>query len=79
MSGPSFTAGRDIKGAFSTGDHSTATATISGQVEPDASVDIATALAALRNILSAVPCIDTKVLTRIDEAREEAARPVPSR
>ena len=79
MSGPSFTAGRDIKGAFATGDHASATATISETVAPDPGVDIAAALAALRTILAAVPGIETKALTRIDEAREEAAKPMPRR
>ncbi len=79
MSGPSFSAGRDIKGAFATGDRSTATATISETAAPDDGVNIAAALAALRDILATVAGIETKALTRIDEAREEAARPVPSR
>ena len=79
MSGPSFTAGRDIKGAFATGDHASATATISETVAPNPGIDIAAALAALRDILAAVPGIETKALTRIDEAREEAAKPMPRR
>jgi hypothetical protein len=79
MSGPTFTAGRDNKGAFATGERATATATITETVAPDPNVNIAAALAALRDILASVPGIETKALTRLDEARQEAARPAPKR
>lgn len=79
MSGANFTAGRDNKGAFATGDHSTATATFSEMAAPDARVDIAAALAALQSVLSGLPGIETKALTRLDEAREEASKPEPKR
>jgi hypothetical protein len=79
MSGPTFTAGRDNKGAFATGDHSTATASISEAAAPDTTVDIAAALSALRDILSGMPGIETKALTRLDEAKEEATKRAPKR
>jgi hypothetical protein len=79
MSGPSFTAGRDNKGAFATGDQSIAKATFSEVIAPDANVDIVTALTTLQNILSGLPGIGTKALTRLNEAREEASKPEPKR
>lgn len=79
MSGTSFTAGRDNKGAFATGKGATATATISEIVAPDPNVDILAALTALRDILAHTPGIERKALTRIDEAQEEAAKPEPKR
>jgi hypothetical protein len=79
MSGPTFTAGRDNKGAFATGNLSTATATISETVAPDTTVDIAAALTALRDILSSVPGIEAKALIHLDKAQEEATKPAPKR
>ena len=79
MSGPTFTAGRDNKGAFATGDRATATATITETVAPDPNVDIAATLATLRDILAAVPGIEKKALTRLDEARQEATKAEPKR
>lgn len=79
MSGTSFTAGRDNKGAFATGKGAMATTTITEIVEPDPSIDILAALAALRDIVAHTPGIELKALTRIDEAQEEAAKPEPKR
>lgn len=57
MTGPTFTAGRDNKGAFATGEGATATATIAETTAPDPSVNIVAALAALRTIMANVPGI----------------------
>jgi hypothetical protein len=78
-SGPTFNAGRDNKGAFATGDFARATATLSETTAPDANVNISAALAALREVLAGVPGIEAKALTRLDEARDEAAKPKPKR
>ena len=79
MSGASFNAGRDNKGAFATGAGSTATATITETTAPDPSVNIQAELEALQHILAALPALDPKALTRLDEARQEAAKPDPNR
>lgn len=79
MSGASFIAGRDNKGAFATGRGSTATATITETVAPDSNVDILAVLAALRDTLAHTPGVERKALTRIEEAKEEAAKPEPKR
>jgi hypothetical protein len=79
MSVPSFIAGRDIKGAFATGDHATATTTITEAVAPDMNVDIVAALSALKVVLCTLPGIETKALIRLDEARDEAAKSEPKR
>jgi hypothetical protein len=77
MSGPTFTAGRDNKGAFAIGAGSVAT--MSETIAPDPNVNIMAALAALRDIMNNVPGIEKKVLTRLDEAQDEAAKPAPKR
>lgn len=79
MSGPTFTAGRDNKGAFATGKRATATATITETVAPDPTIDIVAVLAALQGTLARLPGVDPKALTRIEEARAEAARREPKR
>ena len=77
MSGPTFVAGRDNKGAFAIGTGSVATMT--GDTAPDPNVDIMAALIALRDIMKNVPGIESKVLTRLDEAQDEAAKSAPKR
>jgi hypothetical protein len=77
MSGPTFVAGRDNKGAFAIGNGSVATMTEA--TAPDPNVNIMAALAALRDIMNNVPGVEKKVLTRLDEARDEAAKPAPKR
>ena len=79
MSGPSFTAGRDNKGAFAIGKESTATATLTETVIPNPNIDILAVLTALQDTLVRMPGIERKALTRIVEAREEAAKPQPKR
>jgi|GEM_PF-4028304 hypothetical protein len=79
MSGPTFTAGRDIKGAFATGAGAVATATMTETIQPDPKVDIQAAIAGLREALAGVPGIEKKALTRLDEAKDEAAQPEPKR
>ena len=79
MSGTTFSAGRDNKGAFATGAGATATATVTETMMPDPNVNITATLAALRDILASVPGIETKALTRLDEARQEATKPEPKR
>jgi hypothetical protein len=79
MTEPTITAGRDNKGAFAIGERATATALITETVTPDPNVNIAGALAALRDILASMPGIETKALTRLDEARQEAAKSAPKR
>jgi hypothetical protein len=79
MGTATFSAGGDIKGAFATGDFSTATASITETVAPDPSIDIVATLAALRQIMALVPEIDRKALTRLDEAKEEAEQKQPKR
>jgi hypothetical protein len=76
----SVSAGRDIKGsAVATGDHSTATANYSETVQRDPSVDLKAELAALRQILASLPGLDSKAVTRLKEAEDEAAKPEPNR
>jgi hypothetical protein len=79
MTGPVFRAGRDIKGAFATAQGASATATWSEQNVPDPNIDIGAALTAIRKALAELPGIDTKALTRLDEAKDEAQKPNPKR
>ena len=79
MNEASFVAGRDNKGAFATGEESTATATINETIAPDPNIDILAVLAALQSVLTCMPGIERKALTRIEEAREEAVKPEPKR
>jgi hypothetical protein len=79
MSGPTFTAGRDNKGAFATGARSSATATISETNESSSNVNIQPTLAGIREILTGVPGLDPKALTWLDEASEEAEKAEPDR
>jgi hypothetical protein len=79
MTGPVFRAGRDIKGAFATAEGASATATWSEQNAPDRNSEVATALTAIREILAQLPGIETKALTRLDEARDEAQKANPKR
>jgi hypothetical protein len=77
MTGPVFRAGRDIKGAFATAQRASATATWSEQNAPDPNIDLAAALTAIREALAQLPGIDTKALTRLDEAKDEAQKSNP--
>jgi hypothetical protein len=70
----SFSAGRDNKGAFAIGNYATATATLTETVTPDQGIDITATLEALRVQLAQIAGVDTKALTRLDEAKEEAAK-----
>ena len=79
MANPTFTAGRDIKGAFATGTNSSAVATMSESVTPAGNVDITAAIAALHDIMRSLPDLEPRALTRLNEAREEANKPIPKR
>jgi hypothetical protein len=76
QNGVTFNAGRNIQGAFATGQRATATATF---IEPASAsaVDISATLEAVRNCLAGVPGIEPRALTRLVEAKEEAAKPSP--
>ena len=77
MSGPSFNAGRDIKGAFATGDGSSAVSTHNETIAADPTVDIVAELKALRLVIEGVPNVSPNALTRIDGATQEATRAKP--
>ena len=79
MSGTSFTAGRDNKGAFATGMGATAITTITETVAPDLNIKILDVLATLHQILARMPGVERKALARLEEAQEEAAKPEPKR
>ena len=79
MTGPTFNAGRDIKGAFATGAGAVATATFTEAAPPDPTIDIRAAIAALRDELAQMPGIERKALNRLDEAQDEAVKPEPKR
>jgi hypothetical protein len=79
VTGAKFIAGRDNKGAFAIGAGSTASATFSELKSPDDGVEIEATLIAIREILSELPGVEPKALTRLDEARAEASKPDPDR
>jgi hypothetical protein len=73
-------AGRDMKGvAAATGAHSMASAHYRETALRDPKVDLAAELAALRQVLSGLNGLDSKALTRLDEAQQEANKPDPDR
>ncbi|HUB46857.1 MAG TPA: hypothetical protein VMB73_17900 [Acetobacteraceae bacterium] len=72
-----FSAGRDNKGAFAVGKGATAT-NISTEAPPaNPGIDLAAVLDAIRVQLAQIPEVDPKALTRLDEAKTEAAKPAP--
>jgi hypothetical protein len=79
MSKSTFTAGRDIKGVFATGNHAKASGNLSDSVASEPNVDIAAALAAVHDVLVRLHGIEPKAITRVEEAREEVAKAVPQK
>jgi hypothetical protein len=65
--------------AAATGTRSKATATYSETAPRDPSVDLSAEIAALREILAGLRGVDSKALTRLDEAQAEAKKPEPNR
>jgi hypothetical protein len=77
--GPTFSAGRDIKGAFATAPRADATAHFIENTVVNSNFDIAAALRALRVNVAHIPDIAPSAETWMLQAEEEASKPQPDR
>jgi hypothetical protein len=77
--GPTFSAGRDIKGAFATALHANATAHFTENMVTNSTFDIAAVIRALRADVTNIPDLAANADTWVTQAEEEASKSHPDR